>query len=324
MKRRDMLRSAFTSQAPEPPPTRDRVPSGAVRAMGLSLGRIGEDAARAGQLEDMLSLGENVAEIDPALIDPSFVVDRLNRGADPEQRTLVDSIATHGQQVPILVRPHPKAPRRFQVAYGHRRLLACQELSRPVRAVVRPLTDDALVVAQGKENAERRNLSFVERATFAVHLEQRGFGRAVVQAALAVHPAEMTRLFAVGHAVPQEVVETIGPAPRVGRPRWMALSRALEHPDSAEALKALFAEPGFQAAGSDTRFSKCLDRLQCLLTATAAGQDTEFADKTGQVVVRTQRTAHTLRIVVDVRAARELAERITAMLPDLVARYGKK
>lgn len=143
--------------------------------MGLSLGRIGENAAKAEALEQQIARGEVVQDLDPNLIEPSFVEDRLARTADPDFRRLVDSIGTAGQQAPILVRPHPERAGRYQVAYGHRRLSACVELAQKVKAIVRPLTDTQLVVAQGKENAERRNLSFIERAQFAAHLEQKGF-----------------------------------------------------------------------------------------------------------------------------------------------------
>src|SRR5690606_36556655 len=54
-----------------------------------------------------------------------------------------------------------------------------------VRAVVRDLSDTELVLAQGKENAERRSLSFIERAFFAKALIDHGFDRATAQAARA-------------------------------------------------------------------------------------------------------------------------------------------
>ncbi|MGO4611618.1 ParB/RepB/Spo0J family partition protein, partial [Variovorax sp. 2RAF20] len=79
---------------------------------------------------------------------------------DPVQlNELVEQIREHGQQVPILVRPHPQAKGRYQVAYGHRRLAAAKKLGLSVRAVVRDLTDDQLVVSQGQENSARTNLS---------------------------------------------------------------------------------------------------------------------------------------------------------------------
>ena len=152
--------------------------------MGLSLGRLSEAAAKVESLEQQMLDGDSIHSLDPGLVEPSFVQDRLARTSDADFRRLVDSISAAGQQVPILVRPHPELPGRYQVAYGHRRLDACLKLKQSVKAVVRAMTDAELVVAQGKENAERRNLSFIERAQFAAHLEQRGFERPVIQAAL--------------------------------------------------------------------------------------------------------------------------------------------
>ncbi|MFP3581837.1 ParB/RepB/Spo0J family partition protein, partial [Arthrobacter sp. SIMBA_036] len=84
----------------------------------------------------------------------------------------------------VLLRPHPEAKSRYQVAYGHRRLAATRKLGIKVRAVIRELTDEQLVVSQGQENSARTNLSFIERALFAARLEERGFGRDVIMASL--------------------------------------------------------------------------------------------------------------------------------------------
>jgi ParB family chromosome partitioning protein len=167
-----------------------------------------------------------------------------------------------GQQVPILLRPHPEAAGRYQVAYGHRRLAAAAELGIAIRAIVRPLTDAELVIAQGKENAERRNLSFIERAMFAAELEARGFGRATLHAALAAHPAEMTRYLAVARAIPRWLVRAIGPAPRAGRPRWMAMAEFTAADGALDAVAGITETEGFRAAPSDTRFSMVYAALQ--------------------------------------------------------------
>ncbi|WP_164125936.1 ParB/RepB/Spo0J family partition protein, partial [Stenotrophomonas maltophilia] len=63
-----------------------------------------------------------------------------------------DLIRQHGQNVPILVRPKPGDTEGYEVAFGHRRLRAARELGIKVRAVVRSLTDEQLVIAQGQEN----------------------------------------------------------------------------------------------------------------------------------------------------------------------------
>ena len=214
---------AESSAAPGPPPTvpaaggsgasSRRVPSGAVRAMGLDLARLTDEARRAQELERSTKDGQAVLEVDPATVDPSFAEDRLARTGDADYRRLVRSIAESGQQVPILVRPHPEGAGRYQAAYGHRRVAAAAELGIRVRAVVRALSDAELVVAQGKENAERRDLSFIERALFAADLEARGFGRAVSQAALAAHPADMTRYLAVARGIPRcQIALKVSPA----------------------------------------------------------------------------------------------------------------
>ena len=264
MNRKRMLRDLLLPQpvAEDPPaesavaePGGRRIPSGAVRAMGLDLTRLQDDARRAEVLERETRNGQAVLEIDPAQIDASFAEDRIARTSDAEFRRLVESIGASGQQVPILVRPHPEASGRYQVAYGHRRLAAAAELGIAVRAVIRPLTDTELVIAQGKENAERRNLTFIERALFAAELEARGFDRATLQSALAAHPAEMTRYLSVARAIPRWLAQAIGPAPRIGRPRWMAMAEAAAAAGALGPIGGMAATPDFRAAPSDTRFA---------------------------------------------------------------------
>ena len=271
MKRKQMLKDLLLGQpAAETQPPESaavatngrRIPSGAVRAMGLDLTKLQDEARRAEILERETHNGQAVLEIDPASVDPSFAEDRIARTSDADYRRLVESIGASGQQVPILLRPHPKVAGRYQVAYGHRRLAAAAELGIPVRGVVRPLTDTELVIAQGKENAERRNLSFIERAMFAAELESRGFDRATLQAALAAHPAEMTRYLAVARSLPRWLVHAIGPAPRAGRPRWMAMAEFAAADGALDAVAGLVDMADFRAASSDTRFSMAHAALQ--------------------------------------------------------------
>jgi ParB family transcriptional regulator, chromosome partitioning protein len=329
-RRRDMLRAAFdkdqpardTGSLPQVPDTSMRVPSAAVRAMGLTLGRIEEDAARVDALSDSLARGELVHDLDPEVVEPSFVDDRIDRTADPDFRRLVDSIRVSGQQVPILVRPHPSTSGRYQVAYGHRRLGACLELKQPVKALVRNLNNEELVVAQGKENAERRNLSFIERAVFAAHLEQQGFDRAVIQAALAVHPAEMTRLLSVAKGIPQAVIAAIGPAPRAGRPRWMELAELLRRPKAHEVLQDLVAKTSFRQVGSDTRFDLAIGCLRA--TRPETNPPILFQDAKGRTVVRAESSALGYRFLVDVNAAPGLDRYLLDKLPELLADFDRR
>ena len=153
----------------------DRVRTGAISAMGASLQEMTEGARSAARLQEQLASGSMVVDLDPSHVDSSSVSDRISISVDPGFDALVESIRENGQQVPILVRPQPSAPGRFQVAYGRRRLRAAAFLKRNVRAIVQTLTDNELVIAQGKENLDRQDLSYIEKAQFARRLEDNGY-----------------------------------------------------------------------------------------------------------------------------------------------------
>lgn len=227
---------------------------GAVGAMSRSLEKLSaqNDAAKA--LADRFSNGEAVVEIDPAAIDASFVPDRMP-GSEEDHTALVKSIADTGQLVPVLLRPHPTDAARFQTAYGHRRIRALTELRKPVRAIIRKMTDEELVIAQGKENGERRDLSFIERANYAVALEGRDFKRDVIGSALSVDKTELSRLISVGRSIPRKLIDAIGPAPKTGRRRWMELEELLKNRSGGAAeIDDLTAGARFAQADSDARF----------------------------------------------------------------------
>lgn len=339
--RKDRLRSLLGGQGAEAaPPAAPASPAGAaeppkrassaaVKAMGLSLGTLSQEADEARRLRETLAAGERVVEIDPALVEPSPFADRLSKAAadDPDFEALTRSIAAHGQQVPVLLRPHADAEKAarglYQIAYGHRRVEAARALGRPVRAVVRALDDAALALAQGKENAERRALSFIERALFARTLLGHGFDRATVQAALAVHKSEMTRLLQVAEAVPRHVARAIGPAPRAGRPRWMALG-ALLAADRSGLANDEIAAADFRAADSDARFQRLFDRLSASARsrgAQAAGKTKRIAGADGQAIAELARAGRGARLTIPESAGEGFADYVAARLPDLHAAF---
>lgn len=309
------------AQAPRP----DAVPraaSGAVKAMGLSLSSITREAEEARVLRQALEEGERIVPIDTDRIDASFISDRLSDEDrdDPDFETLVESIRDSGQQVPILVRPHPSMPGRFQVAYGHRRLKAARRLGQQVKVIVRALTDDELVLAQGKENAERRNLSFIERALFARALTERGFDRKLVGEALAVQKSELSRLLQVAEAVPEHVARQIGPAPKAGRDRWMALGALLQtEADRAKADAEVFSQR-FRSSDTDTRFQIVFDRLTRRMKEQKP-QPAELKGPDGQVFARISRKGKAVRIEFDAKAPPEFVEALTARLQDDYAAF---
>jgi len=222
--------------------------------MGLALDRMDQETKA---LQEALASGEKVVELDPALIDGSFIRDRFDAESS-EDNELIQSIEKNGQEVPILVRQHPDLEGRYQVAYGHRRLTAVRYLKKKVRAVVRPMTDDQLVVAQGVENTARRDLSYIERAAFAASLESHGFKRDVIMEALSTDKTELSKLLSVAKTIPASIIKAIGPAPSAGRRRWMEIADKIADEKILAGVKQAIQRADFEALGSDERFGMVL------------------------------------------------------------------
>jgi ParB family chromosome partitioning protein len=231
-----------------------------IGGISKSLGNITQKVERVDALEKKLAEGQTVVELDTDKIENSFVSDRL--GIDATQLAeLIIQIRENGQLVPILVRPHPEKREHFQVAFGHRRLAAARELGIKVRAIVRALTDEQLVVNQGQENNARANLSFIERAVFAARLEARGFGRDVAMSALGVDKAAISKMLSVIHTIGHELIEAIGAAPEVGRRRWLELASQLQDGESKALLSELSAD-NLVTLSSEQRFQYISDYLK--------------------------------------------------------------
>lgn len=335
--RKNQLRSLFGTPSPEaeqaaPEAPHKRASSSAVKAMGLSLGSLSQEAESARQLRDTLAAGEQVVEIDTAVIEPSPFSDRLSDGSelDEDFAALKASMEEHGQQVPVLLRPHADAGKAarglYQIAYGHRRVQAARALGRPVRAVVRTLDDTALAVAQGKENAERRALSFIERAFFARTLMEHGFDRATAQAALSVHKSEMSRLLQVAEAIPMPVVRAVGPAPKAGRPRWIALGELIAG-DRAGLAAYEIRSDAFLASDSDTRFQRLFDRLQesarSRSGAKAAPKAQAIREAGGATIADLARAGRAARLTIPDSAGEGFADFVAARLPQLHEAFRK-
>jgi ParB family chromosome partitioning protein len=299
-----------------------RVAAGSVRAMGLELDRLTQEADQANLLREQIAGGSVVIELDPEEVEPSFISDRIAPTDDPQYRQLVESVRKDGQKIPILVRPHPDKRGSYQIAYGHRRWHAARELAIKLRAIVQALTDSELVIAQGKENSERRNLSFIERALFATNLEAAGFDRATINSALAIQTAETSRLLAVAAAIPARIVNLIGPAPKAGRTRWMELAEYLQSAEAEQIAVQTVEEASFKRLGTDKRFETLLATLR------AASSDLKsfelIANARGEPVVRIARSGRSLRLSVDGRFASGFGAYLVRALRELVHKFDKE
>ncbi|MBB2708525.1 UNVERIFIED_ORG: ParB family chromosome partitioning protein [Rhizobium etli] len=280
--------------------------------MNLSLGRLGEEAAAAKALRESLASGDKVLEIDPAAVEMSFIRDRIPVDEDPEFERLKQSIQGSGQQVPILVRPDPVKAGHYQAAYGHRRLRAAAEIGIPVKAVVRKLTDEELILAQGQENGPRVDLSFIERALFARRMDEHGFNRDMIAKALATDKPETSRLLQVAQTIDPEIILAIGPAPKVGRPRWLAFAEKYREAGGQKKAQAAIHTAGFDARETNSRF----DIIWKALEEKSAPQRSEQTLRTqgGAQLASVTRSGKTFRITAKSGAFSEfLARRLAGL-----------
>lgn len=256
MARKNPFANLMASDAPaEEQPALDYAVKGASKSFLNSLNEI---TARA----DKLMEGEPVVELDPDLVDPSFVKDRLEED-EKEFNEILEAIRERGQDSPILVRPHPNSPQRYMVVFGHRRLKVAKLLGRKVRAVIKEMKDREHVVAQGQENSARANLSFIEKAMYASELSKLRYDddNAIVMAALALDRATLSKMLAVA-SIPEKVLRAIGPAKGIGRDRWYELKLLLERPANYDAAVEVADTEDFAKLATDGRFAAIEKRLK--------------------------------------------------------------
>lgn len=284
------------SGAPLPPP----VESGPITRFGAAKS-LSSSIDELAQRASMLVEGQTIVDLDPALVDASFVTDRMSVD-DESYQELLAAIKARGQDSPVLVRPHPALPGRYQVVFGHRRLKVARELGRPLRAVVKSLADIEHVLAQGQENAARANLSFIERVLFAQKLAEQNYEREIIQSALSVDYQTLSKMLTIPKVISPDVIEAIGPAHGVGRDRWLDLRKLMENPQSGNMVIDALTLDEFKAANSIERFEFLFNHLTAAnlkkpakkALATGAGQVWAPSDKSVSASISKGRNSTTL------------------------------
>ena len=278
--------------------------------IGNALREQNDRLSRAEEIERRLAEGLSVVELDAFTVEPSFVQDRMPGDIDG----LVASIREQGQQVPILVRPHPDQAGRYQVGFGHRRLRAVSELGLPVKAVVRELTDEQLVIAQGQENNEREDLTFIEKARFAHRLNKQ-FSREIVIAAMSLDKSNLSKMILLVDALPPQLVDAIGAAPGIGRPSWQQLAELIESTSST-------AEVANYARSDEVQMLSSADRFKVVMTSLkprriARGLPEVLSTPDGDRLAQVTHSKSKLEITIDRKATPDFAAFVIDQLPAL-------
>ena len=286
---------------------------GASRSMKLSIDELAANAKR-------VVSGNSIVELDPILVDPSALKDRIEDD-DEEFILFRDGIRETGQHQPILVRPNDQIPGRYVIVFGHRRARAARELGRPVLAVVKRMDEVAHVIAQGQENTRRKDYSFIEKALFARRLIQLGHSKDVAKASLSVDDTLLSRMLSVTEVIPSDVVEGIGAARTIGRDRWEDFKKLFNGPKSVDQARKIVASEEFAAEDSVGRFSLLWKKLKAggavhrKKSAHVLGSAWEGPDKL--VVASWRATRKTFSLSLSETDAREFGAYISSRLDGL-------
>ncbi|KWV42294.1 plasmid partitioning protein RepB [Rhizobium altiplani] len=293
--------SAQTQDLPEPAASAF-VSRGAIGAVSRSI--------------EMLK-SQSITELDPDVIDAPDVTDRLEE-SDEHFQEFAAQIKEHGQQVPILVRPHPTQEGRYQIAYGRRRLRAVKAAGRLVKAAVRQMSDEELILAQGQENSARKDLSYIEKALYSAELERKGYSRQLIIGALGVDKAAVSHLISTAARIPADVIRMIGPAPKAGRDRWVELANRTEHKGALEKARKLLQE-ALKGKSSDERFVAIFEGLAPTKKSTVRAHLWTADD--GVKAAKFKDENKSLTLIIDKQAAPEFGEYLMTMLPELYRAY---
>jgi ParB family chromosome partitioning protein len=185
----------------------------------------------------------STAEILPArtlaieMLEPGPFQPRTSFHADTLAE-LVDSIRARGILQPLLARPHPKTPGKFQIVAGERRWRAAQQAGlHEVPVLIRELADTDAMAASLVENLQRQDLNPIEEGEgFRRLIDEFGLTQEQLGAAVGKsrsHVANAMRLLQLPASVRIEVQN--------GKLSHGHARALLAHPDPEQAAKIVIA-----------------------------------------------------------------------------------
>lgn len=209
-----------------------------------------------------------IVSLDPSKVEVSPFKDRFEYDAEADEKfgALKSSIAAEGQRIPVLVRPHPTKSDHYQLAYGRRRrdavLAIMAEADRPetikIKAYVRDLTDRQLIEEQTLENGPREDLSWIEKAMWAVQLKGSGISQRDTASIMGLSEVAVSQMFRVTSVIPEDVIFAIGRAQAAGRPKWTAFAELLKDASKIDAVRKIVPTPEFQKADGAGRIAQAM------------------------------------------------------------------
>jgi ParB family chromosome partitioning protein len=150
----------------------------------------------------------------------------------------VDSIDRNGQLVPALGRPvRGEVGCEIELIYGARRLHIARQLNRPLRVVVREMSDLEAIVAMDAENRLRKDISPYERGMSYARMLQSGLfeSQEELAQALDISASQVSRMLKLTRL--PSVILAAFPTPLEICEAWgLALATMWEDPEARPAL----------------------------------------------------------------------------------------
>ena len=140
--------------------------------------------------------------------------------------------------------------------------------------------------------------------------------------ALGVDKTVLSRLLAMTKSISRELITAIGPAPKTGRPRWIAFAERLAGLPSRAPLDGVLVSAEIKSADSDRRFALLFDAMAPKRESNPSEVVVEAAS--GERIAVVERSKKTLSVVVDVSRAGAFGEYVAAQLPELYRQFQSK
>ncbi|PVB60412.1 plasmid partitioning protein RepB [Labrenzia sp. 011] len=318
----DATAAAADKHEPSETATTQKVTAPVVNSMGRALSHLREDS---------------IVSLDPSKIDGSPFSDRFE--TDEEAREALEelklSIQNEGQKIPVLVRPNPAQQDRYQLAYGHRRLLAIRALmaesARPetikIKAYVRKLSDSELIKEQSLENGVRENLTFAEMALWAAQLREAGLKQREMQPVLGQVQTVISNMLKIADSIPFDIIRAIGRAKNVGRPAWMELAKLFDDPGAEKRVRTIVDTAEFKTANGQDRMTMALLAARGKRKkSSTAGRFSEEITTNGAVLAKMTRTSSVTTFTIpksEVEFAQWLGEHLSEVYREFQLRNAK-
>ena len=166
---------------------------------------------------------------------------------------------------------------------------------------LRSVPRDARLACPGCwEHSPRGGCVFRDRTTWSGHLVRaviRAVDRATILAAVEPNKGNLSVMLSIANAVPAQIIAAIGPAPKVGRPRWSDFAEALQASGAVEAARAALDKADFRDAETDTRFRLIFSAVTVARAAPVSSHSRSILSENGSMIGRVERSARGARMV---------------------------